>query len=294
MEKMKKYIGELGLITTAIIWGSGFAATAIAIENYTAYQTMFVRFIVGALILCILFPKRLKKINKSTIFKGAILGLILYLAFALQTVGLQFTTPSKNAFLTAVNVVIVPFISFVIYKKYLDRYEVLGAILAVTGVGIISLQLTNAINFGDFLSLLCAFAFAFHIFYTARFVVNNDAILLTLIQMVTAAVFGFLVIFIQGDVIIPFEARSLFSMLYLGLFSTATAFLLQTASQKFVSETKAAIILSTEAVWGMVFSMIIIGEIITLRMAIGAAIILLAIIIAEVKVNPFKIIFLRQ
>lgn len=291
---MRKYVGELGLILTAIIWGSGFAATAIALEYYSPYQTMFVRFLVGALILCIIFPKQILEINKTILINGLILGVILYLAFALQTVGLQFTTPSKNAFLTAVNVVIVPLISFVIYKKQLDRFEVTGSILAMIGVGIISFQWTTTINLGDFLSLLCAFAFAFHIFYTAKFVAHGHAILLTIIQMGTAAAIGFLVIFVQGEVAMPIEARSLYSMLYLGIFSTAIAFLLQTASQKFVTETKTGIILSTEAVWGMIFSIMIIGEIVTVRMAIGAAVILLAILLSETKINPLKIRMIRS
>ncbi|MGM8213193.1 DMT family transporter [Virgibacillus sp. W0430] len=291
---MRKYLGEFGLIITAIIWGSGFVASAIALEYYTPYQTMFVRFFVGALILCLVFFNRLKQLNKKVLINGIILGSILYLAFVLQTVGLQFTTPSKNAFLTAVNVVIVPIISFLIYKRQLDRFEVFGSILAMTGVGIISLQLTTSINIGDLLSLLCAFAFAFHIFYTAQFVKSGDAILLTLVQMITASVIGFILIAVLGEVKMPLEARSLYSMFYLGVFSTAIAFLLQTAAQKFVSETKAGIILSTEALWGTIFSILIIGEIITLKMALGSAIILLAIIISETKINPFKIKLERQ
>lgn len=291
---MRKYVGEIGLIITAIIWGSGFVASAIAIEFYTPYQTMFVRFFVGALILSLVFFKKLKRIDKKVFIHGIILGSLLYLAFVLQTVGLQFTTPSKNAFLTAVNVVIVPLISFFIYKKQLDRFEVIGSVLAMIGVGIISLQLTSAINIGDLLSLLCAFAFAFHIFYTAQFVKTGDAILLTLIQMLTASVIGFIFIFVQGEILMPLETRSLYAMLYLGLFSTAIAFLLQTAAQKFVTETKAGIILSTEALWGTLFSIIIIGEIITLKMAIGSAVILCAILISETKINPFKMKLRRQ
>src|SRR5690625_3275787 len=163
---MRKYFGEFGLIITAIIWGSGFVATAISLEIYSPYQSMAVRFLVGAVILSSIFYKKIKLINKDILFKGILLGSILYLAFALQTVGLQFTTPSKNAFLTAVNVVIVPLILFTLFKKQLDKFEITGAFLAIAGVGILSLQLTGTINIGDLLSLLCAFAFAFHIIYT--------------------------------------------------------------------------------------------------------------------------------
>src|SRR4051794_35758611 len=131
---MGKYIGEILLVVTAIIWGSGFVASAVSLEYYTPYQILAGRFLIGAIILSVIFHKKLKKMNKSMVIKGAILGVFLYLAFALQTVGLQYTTPSKNAFLTAVNVVIVPFIGFLLYKRKMDMYELSGAVLAVIGV----------------------------------------------------------------------------------------------------------------------------------------------------------------
>src|SRR5690625_4203006 len=282
---MRKYVGELGLILTAIIWGSGFAATAIAIEYYSPYQTMFVRFLVGALILCIIFPKQLLKMNTTVLINGLILGTILYLAFALQTVGLQFTTPSKNAFLTAVNVVIVPLLGFLIYKKRLNRFEVIGSVLAITGVGTMSLQLTGVINIGDLLTLFCAFAFALHIIYTATYVKDEDPILLTLIQLLTAAVIGMVVLLLKSEMAMPLSGQALLPVIYLGIFSTTIAYLLQTIAQKNVAETKAAIILSTEAFWGMLFSVVLLGELITLRMAIGAGLILLAIFVTETKLS---------
>lgn len=291
---MRKYLGELGLIITAIIWGSGFVATSIALSYYTPYQTMAIRFLVGGLLLSLLFYKKISSISKQLLTKGVILGTILYIAFALQTVGLQYTTPSKNAFITAINVVIVPLIAFIFYKKRLNRFEVIGAILAVIGVGFMSLQLSGtAINIGDFLTFLCAIGFAFHIVYTSKFVENEDPIQLTIVQLFTAAVIAFIVITVKGELAMSFEPVTLLPVLYLGLFSTAVAYVLQTSGQKLVSETKTAIILSTEALWGMVFSIIILSEIITVRMMIGAVLILFAIVVSETKLN-FSRSLLRQ
>src|SRR5690625_7875478 len=105
---MRKYIGEIGLIITAIIWGSGFVATAVALTYYTPYQTMAIRFLVGGIILSIVFYNRFKTIKMTMLKKGTFLVTILYISFALHTVGLQYTTTSKHAFLTAVIVVMVP------------------------------------------------------------------------------------------------------------------------------------------------------------------------------------------
>lgn len=285
---MRKYIGEIGLSVVAIIWGSGFVASAVSLEHFTPYQILAIRFLIGIILLILVFFKKLKNIKKSTLIKGSIIGIFLYLAFALQTVGLVYTTPSKNAFLTAVNVVIVPFIAFFIFKRKMDKFELLGAMLAISGVGILSLKLSGGVNFGDFLTLLCAVAFAFHIFFTAQFVKDEDPILLTLVQMGAATLLGFIVVLFKGEMTFTANVEGVSAVVYLGVFSTTIAFLLQTVAQKYTSETKAAIILSTEAFWGMVFSIIILSEVLTGKMVIGAILILAAIIISETKLGFFK------
>lgn len=285
---MRKYMSEIALTITALIWGSGFVASAISLEYYTPYQILAGRFLVGAVILSLVFMKRIKQIKKSTLKRGIILGIFLYGAFALQTIGLQFTTPSKNAFLTAINVIIVPFISFVIFKRKFDRYELIGAVLAMVGVGTISLQISGGVNIGDVLTIFCAVLFAFQIFYTSIFVQKEDPILLTLVQMVTASVLGIVFVFASGQTQISLSREGLLSVLYLGVFSTTIAFLLQTVAQKYTTETKTAIILSTEAFWGMILSVIILKEALTGRMIAGGALIFLAIIISETKPVFFK------
>lgn len=287
-EIMRKYIGEIMLCITAIIWGSGFVVSAIALEHYTPYQILAGRFLVGFLILSLIFYKKLKGVNKGIIIKGFVLGFFLYLAFALQTVGLQYTTPSKNAFLTAVNVVIVPFIAFFAYKRKIDKFELTGAILAIIGIGFLSLQFSTDINVGDVLSLACAVAFAYQIFYTAKYVKDEDPITLTIVQMFFAAVFSWMVVLFTGELSFSFETEAVASILYLAAFSTTLAFLFQTIAQKFTNETKAAIILSTESFWGMVFSVILLSEILTARMVIGAILILCAIMISETKLSFLK------
>lgn len=286
---MRKYIGEIMLFTTAIIWGSGFVFSAISLDYLTPYQILAVRFSIGVLILSLIFYKRLIKIKKSTLVKGFILGFLLYFAFLLQTVGLQYTTPSKNAFITAINVVIVPFIALVIDKRKIDKFELTGAFLAVIGIAFLSLQLTAAeINLGDLLTLGCAFGFAFQIYYTAKYVKDEDPILLTVVQMGAAAIFAWIFVFARGELNFSLQWEGVLSTLYLGVFSTTLAYCFQTMAQKVTSETKTAIILSTEAFWGMVFSVIILSEILTGRMIIGAILILTAILLAETKPSFLK------
>ena len=280
---MKQYMADGMLLVTAIVWGSGFVITAIALEYLTAYQVMAGRFLLAAIILTIIFGYRLKKASKSVIWKGIILGTILYIAFALQTVGLQYTTPSKNAFLTAVNVIVVPLIAYAVYKRRIDGYEIIGSIMAIVGIGFLSLQGSLTMNIGDALSLACAVAFAFDIFCTNLFVQKEDAIALTIIQFITASLLGILVVVSQGDIPTTLEKEAIYFIIYLAIFSTTLAYLFQNVANQYTSATKAAIILSTESFFGMVLSVIFLHEVLTGRMVVGAILILLAILIAEVK-----------
>lgn len=109
--------------------------------------------------------------------------------------------------------------------------------------------------------------------------------MLTLIQMAAATLIGFIVVLSKGETSFTMQSEGLASLLYLGVFSTTIAFLLQTVAQKFITETKAAIILSTESFWGMAFSVIILSEVLTVKMGIGAILILSAIILSETKLS---------
>ena len=128
---MKKYIGEIGLFTVAIIWGSGLIAAKVSLNSvFLTSQIMTFRFFISAVLLNLIFFKQIKdNLSKGILKAGSILGICLFLGFFLQTVGLKYTTPSKNAFLTSVNVVIVPFIGLILYKRKLDKFGVASRLL---------------------------------------------------------------------------------------------------------------------------------------------------------------------
>lgn len=209
------------------------------------------------------------------------MGAALFLGFSLQIIGLQYTTPSKNAFLTATNVVIVPFIAFLICRKKIGFRGIAGAVLAIAGVGLLSLDKDLSLGLGDGLTLICAVGFAFQIFLTSIFVKKYRASVLNFIQMCTAGILSVVFMAVSGQVHFQVTAKGWGSVLYLGIISTTICYLLQTACQKYVDETKAAIILSMESVFGTLFSVMILHERITLRMVLGCVIILTAVILAN-------------
>ncbi|MEH7568278.1 DMT family transporter [Priestia megaterium] len=285
---MKHYLGDGMLLITAIVWGSGFVVTDIALQYLTPYQVMAGRFVLATLLLTLTFGYKFKTFTKSVWWKGTILGTFLFLAFVLQTVGLQHTTPSKNAFLTAVNVVIVPIIAYLLYKRKIDRFEMVGSVIAIVGIGLLSLQSSMTLNFGDVLSLACAVAFAFDIFYTNLFIKEEDPISVTIVQFITASLLSVVVVLIKGDIPTSLESEGIYSILYLAVFSTTIAYLFQNKAHKYTTASKAAIILSTESFFGMLFSVLFLHEVLTVRMVTGAVLIMVAILIAELKPSFLK------
>lgn len=280
---MKKYLGILGLLAVTIIWGGGFVASDMALETLTPFQIMAIRFFIATVCMAILGGKQLRTINKGEVKCGFWLGTALFAGFALQIIALQYTAPSKSAFLTATNVVFVPFIALVIYKKRIELRCLIGAGLAIVGAGVLSLQRDFSVNVGDGLTLLCAIGFAFQIFLTGEYVGRIRASVLNFLQMTTACVLSIVGLFVSGDFHFAPSMKSLLAVLYLGVASTTICYLLQTVSQKYVDETKSAIILSMESVFGTVFSVILLDESVTVRMIVGSALILSAVLISEIQ-----------
>ncbi|MEK5185042.1 DMT family transporter [Solibacillus sp. FSL R5-0691] len=280
---MQKFKGELLMLITAVMWGSGFVGMAKGLEHWTVFQLMAGRFLLASIILSFIFYKKLKLISRAVIWKGAILGAILFIAFALQTMGLEYTTASKNAFLTAINVIIVPIIAYVIYKRRIDRFEFIAAGVAVVGIGFLSLQDSLTINIGDFLSILCAIGFAFDIFYTNVFVKTEDALALTIVQFYTATVLSVASVLILGEVPTTYTSEGLGIIVYLAIFCTAVAYVCQNIGMQYANPTKSAIILSTESLFGTIFSVLLLNELLTGRMLVGCVLIFFAILFAEVK-----------
>ena len=278
---MRRNLSIAGLILVTAIWGGGFVASDIALDSLTPMQIMTIRFFLATVLLGLVSIRDLHLITGGELVAGSLMGVALFVGFALQIVGLQYTTPSKNAFLTSLNVVMVPFIAFIVLRKHIPWRVVVGAFLSVLGVGVLSLNDGFALGPGDALSILCAVGFAFQIFLTGIFVKRYRASTLNFLQMAVAFVLSLFGLLFSGQAKLAASVQGWWSVLYLGLISTSLCYLIQTLCQRYVEETKAAIILSMEAVFGTVFSIILLHEHVTLKMIAGSMIILAAVIITN-------------
>lgn len=280
----KKYIiADISLLMVAIFWGGGFVAVKSAlICNISPFYMIAIRFFFSAILLSIIFYRRLRKVSMQEIIYGSILGAMLFLGFAFQTIGLQYTTPGKQAFLTATYVVIVPFLGWIINKKSPGRMAIISAIIALIGIGLLTLK-SVSINLGDSLTIICAIFFALHIVYVGMFSKKGDSIVLSIVQIASAALISFLFAIIFEKPVSTVSYEGYFSLFYLIIFSTMLAFLIQNVAQRFAKPAHTAILLSMESVFGTIFSVIFLSEALGTTMIIGCGLIFFSIIISEIK-----------
>lgn len=280
----KKLLGDLGLILTALMWGFGFVVTHATVQETTPLQLISIRFTLASVFFLVFFSKHLKNMSKQTIMQGCILGAVLFLGFYLQTVGIQYTTPSKNAFLTTTNVVFVPFIVFFLFREKIDKYSIIGTILTIIGIALLTLNGDfGGFSKGDFLSLACGLAFAFHIVLTGHFSkTHENPMQLAIVQLIATAIISTIIMLIVDGMPHDLSKKAWSGLIFLSFFGTFMGFTLQTVCQKLTTETRAAIILSTESLFGTVFSVIFVGEILTPKMIAGIVLMFSAVIITQI------------
>ena len=282
---MKRYKGEIILLLTSIMWGGGFIATEFSLGSMTPLQVMTIRFLIATIILCSVFFNQLKQISKSTLKKGTLAGFFLFVGFVFQTVGLKYTTVSNNAFLSAIAVIFVPIIGIFLGRK-IDRYGIIGTILTVIGIAFLTIHGSlTSINIGDVLTILGAMFYAIQILLVDMFAKEEDVTVFTIVQITMCFLFSLITMLIRGDLSFNITFNSGGGVIYLAVFSTAIGLFLQVLGQKSTTETRAAIIMSTESVFGTIFAIILLNQALTIKVIIGCIIIFIAIIISEVK--PF-------
>lgn len=285
MKEKTQRLATLGLIAVTVIWGSGFIATQFAIDSQMPTPwIMMIRFLVGALCIFLFFRKRIAPTPKRTVLHGMVAGFILYIAFYTQTVGQGRTTISNAAFLTATNIIMIPFLLWIFTKKRPPLRIFVLCLLTMLGVILLTYQGGFSLSFtkGDWIVLLCALFFAMHITWLDYCGENDEPVQIAFWQLLTAGILGAVVVLITKT---PVQAeqmqKGLLPVLYLGVFSTGVCYFLQTWGQKYVRASQAGIILSAEGFFGALFSLILGLESFRFTMLLGGLLITLSIILAQ-------------
>lgn len=283
----KQSVAGTGMILLAtIIWGTSFFILKNTIEALPVCFVLGIRFLIAFVVLAALNFKKLK-MDKRTFLQGLILGAVLTGAYLVQTFGLFYTTPAKNSFLTATYVIIVPFMSWMFYKKKPNRYNIIAAVMSFAGILLVSFGGGEGIQAGDLITVACGIFYALQIIFLNRFGTEDNVNSLVIVETgTTGAVCMLISLFAE----IPHQpliisADAWWSILYLAVICTCLAQWLQATGQRYVSSEQAALILSLEAVFGTIFSAIFYHEILKPNLIVGFSIIFAAIIISETRLS---------
>ncbi len=283
---------QLLLVTATLIWGSSFLVMKQAVSALPVFTLLALRFTIAAALLGLVFWKKWKLLTKKALAQGALIGTLIFLAYVLQTYGLsglgswEGTTPGKNAFLTAVYCVLVPFFAWMFFQKRPDRYNVSAALLCLFGIGLVSLNARFTVVGGDILTLLGGIAFALHIVAVSHFCEKSDVILLTILQFVFMAAESWLGVLLtrQWPVALP-TGGDFLRLIYLAVAASALAMLFQNVGEAHTPPATAAVLLSMEAPFGVLFSVLFGDERPTAAMYAGFALIFCAVLLSETKLS---------
>lgn len=275
-------VAKIALFFTAVLWGSTFTIGKLASEVFSATFIIALRFLVAAVaILAVAYPQR-KQLDRKYWVNGFWMGLTLFLSYLLQVGGLTLdTSPGKSAFLCTTYSVMVPFLYWLVTKERPKARHVFCVFLCLSGVGILSLSGGWGMSLGDVLTVLSGVPCAVNIVISSIVSKNRNVLLLTAIELWVVTAFAWLFVFLGNGLPNQFPPDAVGGIVYLGLFATALCLFLQSFGLKYAEPAIGGMLLSLESVFGVVFSVIIYGEQITLRMAVGFAVIFIAILLSQ-------------
>ena len=286
--KNKTLLADLALITVALIWGVGFIASKAALVTITPLWVMTFRFLGSGVLLLILFLKRVRQLDKRTVLMGMVVGSFMFTGMVFQTIGLDHTTASNQAFLIPSYVVLVPFVSWMMTRVKPRALDVAAALLTFAGVAVISLKPDFSMNLGDALTLIFAVVYSFQIVFLGLFVKETDVMSFTVVQMLTAGGLSLFAALVFAPPLDGVSATSAFGILYLVVFNTALAFLIQNIAQQYTTSTHASLLISLESVFGLIVSVIFLHDPFGPRMALGCGLVFAAVLLSMLELKKEK------
>ncbi len=284
---------KLLIVAATIIWGASFVVVKDAINVVSPTWLMGLRFSATGIILIVFFNGNLRKnLDASHLFAGVILGVFSFLGFWIQTIGLTDTTPGRNAFLTATYCVMVPFLYWIVAKRKPTIFNIVAALLCIAGVGFVSLggNFSLSMRWGDAMTLLSAVFFAIHMVFVAKFSQRRDVMTITVVQIATSGLCGLIIGALSEPApnLLSLGSDFWIQLGYLVLFASCLAMVFQNVAQAKIPPAQAALLLSLESVFGVVFSVALYGEQLTWMLVAGFVLIFAAIVISEIFPRPKK------
>jgi drug/metabolite transporter (DMT)-like permease len=287
-----------------VVWGGTFIFIKISLNSVDPILFIALRFGVALLGALLIWRSSLHEIPKDSYFVGLAAGSLVFLGFALQTIGLESTSATKSGFITSAYVVFIPIIESIWYRKFPSLVRIISVIVVFFGIFLISFgknslydwKFEDPISWGDWITLFGAFIFALDIViidFTSRrwnekgllFGQISGSFFLSLISLSVH------IFFFKKKILLDWSAIAFFSIFYTGIFATILPILIQTRFQKAVTPTRAGIIFSLEPVFASLFAFVIAGEVLQILGWIGCIVVMCGIFMSEI---PWKLLLKKR
>lgn len=280
---------NLTMLIITMFWGSSYLFMKLGLESIEEFNLIALRFGIAFFIAAVVFYKRFVHINFKTLKYGFLLGTILFGILFLITTGIKFTSISNVGFLFALSVVFVPVLLAVFFREKIEKKIIFGVAISITGIALLTLRNGLEINHGDFLIILSALLYASYIVLTDKLTKNVDSITLGILQLGFSGAWGLLFSLIFETPQFPNTKESWISILALSVLCSAVAFIGQVVAQKYTTPTHTGLIFSLEPVFAAIFAFIVAGEILTAKGYIGATLVLIGVLAAQIDVKQLII-----
>ena len=280
MSRRRTLFADIGLLYAAAIWGATFYMVKGVLNHITPLGLLGYRFMLAALLLLPVMMLQ-KRRPFAGLKHGLSLGFFLWLIYVPQTIGLQYTTASNSGFITGLFIVFVPLFGLLFFRKLPSIVKLLSILIAVTGLWILTGGI-HGMNRGDALTLLAAMGYAVHILLADRSMKGGlDPVALSFQQFLFVGVFSFIAGWVFGVPVGCHDRSAWGVIIFLAVFPTILAFLVQLVAQRFTSPIKVALIFSMEPVFAAIFAWTLGGEPFVLHRAAGGLLIVLAMMLSE-------------
>jgi drug/metabolite transporter (DMT)-like permease len=284
---LRTYRADALMVITALIWGSTFVAQSIGMEHVGPFLYTGLRFALGCLVVLPLVllasprsPDPGRRFSKAMLGGSIVLGLVLTLGINLQQIGLMFTTVTNSGFITGLYVILVPIFGLLIgMRSGLGTWG--GALMALVGMLLLSVNEDYRVASGDWLQLIGAACWAVHVLLVGSLASRFDPIRVAFVQFVVCAAISLGLAVALEEIVWESILLAGPAILYGGLLAVGIGFTLQVVAQKDAISSHAAIILSLEAVFAAIAAWLILGETLTLRGLLGCALMLAGMLIAQ-------------
>jgi drug/metabolite transporter (DMT)-like permease len=277
---VKAKLATLTLLGITACWGSTFFLIHDLLDRVPAVDFLAVRFSIAGVLLLVVAPRAVRRLSPTARRQAVVLGGLYGVAQILQTVGLAHTPASVSGFITGMYVVATPLFAAVLLRNRITRLTWGAVLLAFGGLAVLTLD-GFSIGYGEALTFVAAMLYALHIVGLGAWTNVQDALGMSILQVVMVAVIC-LAASAPGGIVLPDNGRDWLAVLYMAVFPAALALLGQTWAQAHLSATRTAIVMSMEPVFAAFFAVLLGGESLTARMLVGGALVLAAMLVVEI------------